>query len=199
VFKTYVLFLILSGIAMLIIAGVRTGQTKARRLWNGIFGAGFLGYGLYLLLVFHGGHYFIFFYAFILPVLMIVQFFRDRGVVRARQQAGLSRGYGQPPPPGYGQPPAYGQPPPPGYGQPPAYGQPPPPGYGQPSAYGQPPPPGYGQSAGYGSYPDTASQPDTATESSPNAQAAWGWTAAGGWQPGHGQPPPGEQPQDPAV
>jgi hypothetical protein len=151
VFKTYVLFLILSGIAMLIIAGVRTGQTRARRLWNGIFGAGFLGYGLYLLLFFHGGHYFIFFYAFILPILMIVQFFRDRGLVRARQQAGTfgrygqQSGYGQPPPPGYGQP-GYGQPPPPGYGQP-GYGQPPPPGYGQPG-YGQPPPAGYGQPSG---------------------------------------------------
>jgi hypothetical protein len=188
VFKTYVLFLILSGIAMLIIAGVRTGQTKARRLWNGIFGAGFLGYGLYLLLVFHGGHYFIFFYAFILPILMIVQFFRDRGAVRARQQTGFPRGYGQPPPPGYGQPP------------PPGYGQPPPPGYGQPPppGYGQPPPPG-SQPAGYGSYPDTASHTDTATASSPKAQTAWEWTAAGGWQPAHGQPPPGEQPQDPAV
>jgi hypothetical protein len=178
VFKTYVLFLILSGIAMLILAGVRTGQTKARRLWNGIFGAGFLGYGLYLLLVFRGGHYFIFFYAFILPILMIIRFFRDRGVVRARQQAGLSGAYGLTP--GYGQPPAYG------YGQQSAYGQPP--VYGQP-----PPPPGYGQSAGYGSYPDAA------TGSSPNAQKAWEWTAGSGWQPGHGQPPPGEQPQDPAV
>jgi hypothetical protein len=52
--------------------------------------------------------------------------------------------YGQPPPPGYGQPPpGYGQPPPPGYGQPPpGYGQPPPPGYGQPQPYyNQPPPP----------------------------------------------------------
>ncbi len=58
-FKTYVLFLILSGIAMLIIAGVRSSQTRTRRLWNAIFGFGFLGYGLYLLLIFHAGHYFI--------------------------------------------------------------------------------------------------------------------------------------------
>ena len=115
-FKTYVLFLILSGIAMLVIAGIRTGQTTPRRLWNAIFGAGFLGYGLYLLLVFRGGHYFIFVYAFILPVLMIARFFRDRGVVRARQQPAVF----QPPPTGYGQP-TYGQP---SYGQPTSYGQP---------------------------------------------------------------------------
>jgi len=184
-----VLFLILSGIAMLIIAGVRTGQTKLRRLWNGIFGAGFLGYGLYLLLVFHGGHYFIFFYAFILPILMIVQFFRDRGLVRARQQAGPFGRYGQQP--GYGQPPppGYGQPPQPGYAQQPGYGQAPPPGYGQP------PPPGYG------------SQPDTATGFAPSTPAAWEWNAEGGWQPGQRQSPPppghgqpsGGEPRDPAV
>ncbi|MGB6456896.1 MAG: hypothetical protein WBH47_20710 [Streptosporangiaceae bacterium] len=115
-FKTYVLFLILSGIAMLVIAGIRTGQTRPRRLWNAIFGAGFLGYGLYLLLVFRSGHYFIFIYAFILPVLMIVRFFRDRGMVRARQQRAVfpapPTGYGQPT---YGQPTSYGQP---TYGQP---------------------------------------------------------------------------------
>jgi hypothetical protein len=192
VFKTYVLFLILSGIAMLVIAGVRTGQRKVRRLWNGIFGAGFLGYGLYLLLAFHGGHYYIFLYAFILPILMIVQFFRDRGLVRARQQAGTFGRYGQPPSPGYGQPPS------PGYGQPqpPGYGQPPPPGYGQP------PSPGYGQQSGYDSHPDAANEP------SRNEQPAWDWTAASGWQPAHGQPPPppgygqpppAEQPRDPAV
>jgi hypothetical protein len=117
VFYFYVLFLILSGIALLVIAGVRSGQRKVRRIWNAVFGAAFTGYGLYLLLFFRGGHYFLFFYAFILPILLIVQFFRDRSAVRARQQAGAFPGS----PLGYGQPPGYG--PPPGYGQ--GYGQPP--------------------------------------------------------------------------
>src|SRR5215469_14547359 len=40
VFYFYVLFLILSGIAMLILACIRSGQSTVRRLWNGIFGAG---------------------------------------------------------------------------------------------------------------------------------------------------------------
>ena len=67
----------------------------------------------------------------------------------------MQPGYGQPPAPGYGAPPAqpgYGQPPAPGYGAPPAqpgYGQPPAPGYGAPPVqpgYGQPPAqPGYGE------------------------------------------------------
>lgn len=116
-FTIYVLFLILSGIAMLVMAGVKTGQTAVRRAWNAAFGAGFTIYGLYLLLFFRGGHYLIFFYVFIVPVLMIVRFFRDRSAYRARQQPAAV----QAPAPGYGEPPAYGQPP--GYGQP-AGGQP---------------------------------------------------------------------------
>ena len=131
VFLIYVLFLIGSGIAMLVMAGVKSGRTAGRRAWYAVFGAGFTLYGLYLLLFFRGGHYLIFFYAFILPILMTVRFFRDRSAFRAKQQAAAWQG----PPPGYGQPTGYGQPS--GYGQPPGYEQPP--GYGQPSGYGQPP------------------------------------------------------------
>jgi hypothetical protein len=98
-FVIYELFLILSGVAMLAMANVKNGQSTARRLWNAIFGAGFTIYGLYLLLFFHGGHYILFFYVFILPVLMTIRFFRDRAAFRARQAAAA-----QAPPPGYGQP-----------------------------------------------------------------------------------------------
>jgi predicted lipid-binding transport protein (Tim44 family) len=105
VFHIYVLFLILSGIAMLVMAGVKTGRAPRRRAWNAVFGAVFAGYGLYLLLFFRGGHYLIFFYAFIVPILMIVQFVRDRSVYRARQQAAAFQG----PTPGYGQPSGYDQ------------------------------------------------------------------------------------------
>jgi hypothetical protein len=139
VFHFYVAFLILSGVAMLVIAGVKSGQRKTRRIWNAIFGAVFTIYGLYLLLFFRGGHYFLFFYAFILPILMIVQFMRDRSAARGRQQATGFQG----PPPGfnYGQPPGYGQPA--GYGQPSGYDQ----AYRQPAGYDQPPG-GQGQGPG---------------------------------------------------
>ena len=97
VFYIYVLFLVLSGIAMLVMASVKTGQTASRRVWNAVFGAGFTLYGLYLLLFFNSGHYLIFFCAFILPILMIVRFFRDRSAFRARQEApAFHPGYGQP-------------------------------------------------------------------------------------------------------
>jgi hypothetical protein len=81
-FDIYVLFLILSGIAMLVMAFIRTGYAKRRQAVNFIFGAAFLIYGLYLLLVFNGGTYFMFYYAFVVPVLMIVSFFRDRSAAK---------------------------------------------------------------------------------------------------------------------
>src|SRR5215470_17156825 len=105
-FYFYVLFLILSGVAMLVIACVKSSQTNRRRIWNAIFGAGFTVYGLYLLLFFRGGHYIFFFYAFILPILMIVQFFRDRSAARTRQQTAAFQGS----PPGAGYHSAYGEP-----------------------------------------------------------------------------------------
>ena len=116
-FQFYVLFLILSGIAMLVMASAKTAQTTTRRAWNAVFGAGFTIYGLYLLLFFHGGQYLIFYYVFILPILMIVRFFRDRSALRAEQEATALQG----PHPGYGEPSSYGQPS--GYGQP-SRGQP---------------------------------------------------------------------------
>jgi hypothetical protein len=144
VFDVYVLFLILSGVAMLVMAYLKVGRARRRRIWSGILGAAFTSYGLYLLLFFQGGHYFLFYYAFILPILMIVQFFRDRSAYQAEQGSRAA----QMPYPGYGVPndgqPGYGQQVD-DYGQP-GYGQP---GYGQPSAQV-----GYGQQVGdYGQPP----------------------------------------------
>ena len=106
VFHIYVLFLILGGIAMLVMAGVKSGQIQTRRVWNAVLGAGFTAYGLYLLLFFQSGHYLLFYYVFLLPILMIFRFFRDRSAFRARQGAAPI----QAAPSGYGQPPGYGQP-----------------------------------------------------------------------------------------
>jgi hypothetical protein len=142
VFNAYVLLLIVSGAAMLGMSGVRRGQVTARRIWNAVLGTVFLLYGLYLLLFFQGGHYVVFFYVFILPILMGIQFFRGRSAYRAKQQGTAVQA---PPPsngpqPGYGSQPNYGQP---GYGPQPGYGQP---GYGSQPGYGQP---SYGQQPYY--------------------------------------------------
>jgi hypothetical protein len=126
-FDVYVLFLILSGVAMLVMAFLKVGRARRRRIWSGILGAAFTIYGLYLLLFFQGGHYILFYYAFILPILMIVQFFRERSAYKAAQAAQAAPA----PYPGYGQP-GYGQP---SYGQQAAQ-----PGYDQQAGgYAQPP------------------------------------------------------------
>lgn len=104
----YVLFLIISGVAILVMTGMNKGRTRMRRVWSALIGVGFLGYAFYLLFFFQGGEVTFFLYVFILPVLMAVQFFRSRGVNRAT-------GASQAPIPGYGQQPPFGQQP--GYGQ----------------------------------------------------------------------------------
>ncbi|MGH3282313.1 MAG: hypothetical protein ACRDNW_24695 [Trebonia sp.] len=133
-FAIYVLFLILSGIAMLVMASVRTGYARRRQALNFIFGAGFLSYGLYLLLAFNGGSYIMFYYVFVIPVLMIVNFFRDRSAAKARQASHPTAQGGFPPAgtpwgtdPGPG---TWANGPTPGNGQPNG-------GYGQPTGNGQ--------------------------------------------------------------
>jgi hypothetical protein len=69
-------------------------------------------YGLYLLLFMGSGHYFIFFCAFVLPILLAVRFFKARAAQRGAQPAGPA-GYapnGYAPAPGYGQPGQFPQP-----------------------------------------------------------------------------------------
>ena len=73
-FSWYVVFLLVSGIAMLAMAAIGGGQTVGDRLLNLAFGLGFLGYSVYLGFIFDGGEYFMFFYAFVLPVLMLFRF-----------------------------------------------------------------------------------------------------------------------------
>lgn len=73
-FTWYVALLAISGIVMIAMASVKQGQSSASRSFNGIF----LGYAFYLAFLFDGGSYLIFFHAFIVPVTMVVNFFRNR-------------------------------------------------------------------------------------------------------------------------
>jgi fatty acid desaturase len=82
-FYVYVFFLIASGVMMLALGSFRAPYARRRRVVNSVVGAAFLLYGLYLLTFFGGGHYFLFYYAFVVPVLLAVQFFRDRTAYRA--------------------------------------------------------------------------------------------------------------------
>jgi hypothetical protein len=73
-FSWYVVFLLVSGIAMLLMAAIGGGQSVGERLLSLVFGVGFLGYAVYLGFIFEGGEYVMFFYAFILPVFMLFRF-----------------------------------------------------------------------------------------------------------------------------
>jgi hypothetical protein len=101
-FSWYVVLLIISGIAMIVIGAVNSaGLSKGWRAFNVIAGLAFTGYGIYLGFIFEGGEYVIFFKAFILPVLMVVNFFRAMGT---RSSAPAVPQQMVPAPPAYGTP-----------------------------------------------------------------------------------------------
>jgi hypothetical protein len=83
-FSWYVILLLLSGIVMLVLAGIGAGQGVGQRIFSAVFGVGFIGYSVYLGFIFDGGEYAMFFYAFILPVLMVGRFV---GAVMSKRQA----------------------------------------------------------------------------------------------------------------
>jgi uncharacterized membrane protein YtjA (UPF0391 family) len=137
-FSWYCVLLLISGIAMLGMTGV-PGASTGSRVANLLFGLGFALYALYLIFVFEGGHYMMFFKAFILPVLLIVGTIKS--ITEKRRAAGQPAqmrptvDYGmaaQPQPNGYAPANPYGQ------AQQPAdpYGQPN--GYAPQNPYGQP-------------------------------------------------------------
>jgi len=72
-FYAYAVLLVVSGIAMLVVAAAVSAQGTGSRVITGLFGAGYLGYGLYLLILRPTSGYFVFFYAIILPVLLIIR------------------------------------------------------------------------------------------------------------------------------
>ncbi len=77
-FSWYVVLLLISGVAMLGIGITNfAGLSIGWRIFNVLAGIGFAGYSIYLGFIFEGGEYVIFFKAFILPVVMIVQFVRS--------------------------------------------------------------------------------------------------------------------------
>ncbi|MFI9647891.1 hypothetical protein ACIHAA_16540 [Streptomyces sp. NPDC052040] len=77
-FSWYVVLLFLSGATMLVLGIINSGGlSNGWRAFNAIAGLGFMGYGIYLGFIFQGGSYILFFKAFILPVMVVVNFFRS--------------------------------------------------------------------------------------------------------------------------
>jgi ABC-type iron transport system FetAB permease component len=84
-FSWYCLLLMLSGILMVVLGVVRN-QRLARRVVRVVLGVAYFGYGFYLTFVFTGGHYWLFFQAFLLPVLVLADTLRG-GPARRRMAA----------------------------------------------------------------------------------------------------------------
>jgi hypothetical protein len=88
-FSIYVILLMLAGLVL--IAFASPGFVRAstlRRVLNLVVGLGFLGYGFYLAFIFSGGHYFIFFYAFLAPIVLIARTLRGSTPKRRVAPAG---------------------------------------------------------------------------------------------------------------
>jgi hypothetical protein len=83
----YIALLLASGVLMLVLAGMGIGN----RWLNGLIGLAALGYGIYLVTVFFtGGEFRVFIYAFILPVVAVVQLYKGLQERKAAQAAPLA-------------------------------------------------------------------------------------------------------------
>ncbi|MEU7762570.1 MULTISPECIES: hypothetical protein [Micromonospora] len=143
-FLLYTLLLMLGGIAMVVVGAVVKEQGTGSRILNVVIGLAFFGYGFYLLFLFDGDSYRLFFYVFVLPILLIVRAVKARKEAReqaaaqqyagGQQYPGAQQYPGGPQYPGGQQQP--GMYPGAGHGQPgPAF----PPAPGQPAPYGAAP------------------------------------------------------------
>lgn len=85
-YNLYAGLLVVAGAALLALAltGWGTPSTGARAI-NGLIGAGFAGYGVYLLFFNASGEFYLFYYVFILPVLLIFQAFRNSRAKKTEQ------------------------------------------------------------------------------------------------------------------
>jgi hypothetical protein len=83
-----------SGVLLVVLGAAMGGQGAVSRVLNILVGLAFFGYGFYLEFLFQGGTYRVFFYAFVVPILLIVRTIQARRAVRAR--AGSPAPEGQP-------------------------------------------------------------------------------------------------------
>jgi hypothetical protein len=90
-FSTYVILLMLSGVAMVLFgSAIARRSTAFGRAFSVLAGLGFFGYGFYLAFIFSGGHYVIFFYAFAVPIGMIIRTITASATARRHAQAAPS-------------------------------------------------------------------------------------------------------------
>ncbi len=91
-FNLYSALLAISGILLAVTAATGFGGRSVRaRILNGIFAVAFLAYAFYLQFIFTSGTVFISYYVFVVPILLIVQAFRNRTAAKQQQAAAAAR------------------------------------------------------------------------------------------------------------
>jgi hypothetical protein len=75
VYATYTVMLVVSGLLSIVVAAVTASLTAGKRLLSIVLGLAMLGYGVYLYL-FLPEEYWIAWYVFVLPLLVIIQAFQ---------------------------------------------------------------------------------------------------------------------------
>ena len=85
-FNLYSALLAISGILLLVTAATGFGGRRVgARVVSGVFAVAFLGYAIYLQFIFTSGTVLISYYVFVVPILLIVQAFRNRNAARQQQ------------------------------------------------------------------------------------------------------------------
>lgn len=113
--ELYAPLLMVSGL-LLVANAMLPWQTVGARVLSVVVGIAFFGYGAYLEFLFTGGHFIVFYYAFAVPVLLIIQSVKGfrgwQAQKRQQQQPAIYPGAQfAAPPQQYGQPPQFGAPP----------------------------------------------------------------------------------------
>lgn len=86
-FSWYVVLLVISGIAMIGLAGLAVRPLS--KVLNLLFGFGFVVYGVYLGWVWQGTTYLVFFKAFLLPVVLVFSTVRSGLAKRTARRASV--------------------------------------------------------------------------------------------------------------
>ncbi|HKT00371.1 MAG TPA: hypothetical protein VJT31_12630 [Rugosimonospora sp.] len=124
-FQVYTVMLMVSGVLMIVVGAAVSGQSVLMRVFKIIVGLLFFWYGFYLEFIFTGGVYHIYFYAFVLPLLLLARTIRARQAAKAMARVSQYNAPGHPAQPGYYYP-TYQVPGQPGAaGGQPVYGSPP--------------------------------------------------------------------------
>jgi len=87
-FNLYSALLAISGILLAVTAATGFGgRSVGARIVNGLFAVLFVGYAIYLQFIFTSGTVFISYYVFVVPILLILQAFRNRTAAKQQQAA----------------------------------------------------------------------------------------------------------------